>query len=105
MKQELFQTDILIIGSGIAGGIAALTLADLGHQVILVSKSSLPQESNTFYAQGGIIYRGDHDSPALLARDIHEAGTNLNNPKAVATLTQDGPILVKRILLDLLKVP
>lgn len=105
MKQELFQTDTLIIGSGIAGGIAALTLANLGHQVILVSKSSLPQKSNTFYAQGGIIYQGDHDSPTLLAKDINEAGTNLNNPKAVAVLTQDGPVLVKKILLDLLKVP
>lgn len=105
MKQELLTTDTLIIGSGIAGGVAALTLADLGHRVLLISKSSLPQESNTYYAQGGIIYRGDNDSPEILAKDINEAGAHLNNPKAVAVLTKDGPALVKKILIDLLKVP
>jgi len=55
---DLLTTDILIIGIGLAGATTALKLAEKGHKVILVSKSFNEEESNTFYAQGGIIYKG-----------------------------------------------
>jgi L-aspartate oxidase len=45
------QTDFLVIGAGIAGLRAALTLAEAGR-VLLVTKEELG-ESNTQYAQGG----------------------------------------------------
>ena len=43
---------IIVVGSGIAGLIAALELAQ-AHEIILVTKSQL-SEANTRYAQGGI---------------------------------------------------
>ena len=39
-----------------------------------------PLESNTYYAQGGIIYQGNEDSPEPnLAEDLIRAGDGLNN--------------------------
>ncbi len=103
--QELIETDVLIIGCGIAGGTAALQLAEQGLSVHVVTRAQEPQESNTYYAQGGIIYRGGEDTPELLAEDILHAGAGLCHPKAVATLAQEGPELVKDLLLDRLHVP
>ena len=64
------EADVLIIGCGIAGSTAALILAEAGASVTVVTRALAPEESNTLYAQGGIIYRGEQDSPALLAEDI-----------------------------------
>jgi len=33
-----------------------------------------PRDCNSFWAQGGIIYKADDDSPSLLAQDIISAG-------------------------------
>jgi L-aspartate oxidase len=101
---DLIQTDVLIIGAGIAGGTAALQLAEAGVQVTLVTRAREASESNTYYAQGGIIYRGETDSPALLAQDIEHAGAGHCNPYAVAILSNQGPPLVEKILIEKLAV-
>ncbi|HEY9166489.1 MAG TPA: L-aspartate oxidase [Candidatus Kryptonia bacterium] len=100
-----FETDVLIIGSGISGAIAALQLADSSARVTLVSRSTNPEESNTYYAQGGIVYTGHHDSPQLLAEDILRAGAGYCNPRAVEILTNEGPRLAKEILVEKVGVP
>ena len=65
--------DFLVIGSGIAGLRAALSLAEAG-EVIVLTKAD-PAESNTGYAQGGIAAAiGDDDSPELHARATLAAG-------------------------------
>lgn len=97
---DAIQTDVLVIGSGIGGATAALQLADAGIDVTLVTRAREPKESNTFYAQGGIIYQGQEDSPALLAEDIIRAGAGHCNPEAVRILTEEGPRLVENILLE-----
>jgi len=102
---DLIQTDVLIIGCGIAGGTAALALAQAGVRVTLITRSHEPANTNTAWAQGGIIYKGHDDSPHLLAEDIDRAGAHFTNPKAVRVLSQQGPRLVKDILIDQLNVP
>ncbi len=102
---ELIETDVLIIGCGIAGGTAALKLAQAGVQVTLITRSFQPDDANTAWAQGGIIYRGHDDSPHLLAEDIDRAGAYFTNPKAVRVLSEQGPELVKQILIEQLHVP
>ncbi len=88
------ETEVLIIGCGIAGGIAALELAAAGISVTVVTRAQQPEESNTLYAQGGIIYKGENDSPTLLEEDILRAGAGHSNPKTVQLLTRQGPELV-----------
>ena len=102
---ECSTCDVLLIGSGIAGGTTALQLANAGISVTLVTRAATAEESNTFYAQGGIIYQGENDSPESLAGDLFEAGAKYNNPQAVQLLADEGPELVKRILIDELQVP
>ena len=52
-------TDVLIIGCGIAGATTALRLArEPERQITLITRDPDPHESNTRYAQGGIIGRG-----------------------------------------------
>ncbi len=97
--------DVVVIGCGIAGGIAALRLADAGHRVVLLTRSHDPREANTYYAQGGIVYRGRNDSPQQLADDIFRAGAYRNHPDAVTLLAETGPSLVEQWLIRRLKVP
>lgn len=102
---ETLHTPVLVIGSGVAGGITALCLADAGVPVVLATKARDPHECNTFYAQGGIVYRGEDDSPRLLAEDIMRAGSHHNRPTAVHLLAAEGPAAVERLLLERLGVP
>ena len=101
---DLLQTDILIIGCGIAGGTAALHLADAGVHVTVITRSHDPSNTNTNWAQGGIIYKGEDDTPSLLSEDIQHAGAGYCNPRAVQILAEEGPGLVKQILIDQLGV-
>lgn len=100
------ETDVLIIGCGIAGLSAALRLAqDAQRQVTVVTRANAPEESNTRYAQGGIVGRGVGDSPSLLSHDILAAGAGLSWPSAAQILAEEGPDLVQRLLIDEAAVP
>src|SRR4051812_49157033 len=102
---DSYDADVLVIGSGLAGCAAALGAARKGANVTLLTKAVAAQESNTWYAQGGIIFRGSEDSPALLAKDIVAAGAGLCDPEAVELLSAEGPRLVKEVLIDQAGVP
>jgi L-aspartate oxidase len=97
---DLIETDVLVLGSGIAGATTALQLADRGLRVLVATRADAPQETNTYYAQGGIIYRGVGDSPQALALDIERAGDGHCNPTAVRILAEEGPGAVERMLLE-----
>lgn len=93
------KTEVLIIGCGIAGATAALRLArNPERQITLITRAADPHESNTRYAQGGIIGRGPDDSPELLLADIIAAGAGVSSPKAAQILAQEGPPLLHEIL-------
>lgn len=93
-------TDVLIIGSGIAGSAAALRLAkNPERRIILITRDPDPEESNSRYAQGGIIGRGPDDSAELLEQDILAAGAGASLPEAARILAEEGPILLDQVLL------
>ncbi len=89
--------DFLVIGSGIAGLRAALSLADHGDVVVLTKAG--PTESNTGYAQGGIAAAlGSDDSPELHAHDTIVAGDGLCSDAAVNVLVREGPAYVHELI-------
>src|SRR3982751_2920618 len=55
--------DVVVVGGGAAGLYSALTAADGGSRVAMVSRKPLP-ESSSFWAQGGLAAAiGPDDSP------------------------------------------
>lgn len=99
-QKEIIETDVLIIGTGIAGLVAALEMAKNEKlKIVLATKCKKIEESSTFHAQGGIIGRGVNDSAEKLKKDILIAGDGLCNEKAVKILAEDGPELVESVLI------
>jgi L-aspartate oxidase len=103
-KRNVIRTEVLVIGTGIAGCSAALKLAENGVRVLLITKDGDIKKSSTFLAQGGIIARGKADSAEKLAKDIIEAGDGLCDLAAVKLLSEEGPRLVENILINKLGV-
>jgi L-aspartate oxidase len=94
-------TDVLIIGSGIAGATAALQLArNPERRIVLITRATDPHESNSRYAQGGIISRGPDDSADLLVKDILAAGAGASLPRAAEILANEGPDLLQEFLVQ-----
>jgi L-aspartate oxidase len=87
---RIIETDVLVIGSGIAGLTFALRVA--GHvDVVLVTKKAR-LDSNTNYAQGGIAAVTDRgDSFARHIEDTLHAGAGLCHRDMVETLVRCGP--------------
>jgi L-aspartate oxidase len=82
-------TDILVIGSGIAGLSVALKLARHA-KVMVVAKASL-NEGSSVYAQGGIAAVLDpFDSIESHIEDTLEAGAGLCDPEAVRLVAEKG---------------
>jgi L-aspartate oxidase len=105
ISKDHLTTDVLVIGCGIAGASAAYEAAKSGLRVIVITKNARLEESNTYYAQGGIVSLGPDDLPELLKGDIIETGDGINNPEAVDLLAREGKKAVDRILIKELNIP
>ena len=96
-KLPSFITDVLVIGSGMAGLRAAIESSKT-HNVILVSKNSLA-ECNTYYAQGGIA--SQIDKPKLVSShiaDTIEHSYGLSDPHIVKEIIRRGIPLVRQLI-------
>jgi L-aspartate oxidase len=88
---------VAVVGSGIAGLVAALEAAKQ-HEVVLISKADLG-ESNTHYAQGGIAaVTSDDDSVASHISDTEAAGAGLCWSDAVTALCSEGPTRINELI-------
>jgi L-aspartate oxidase len=92
------ETDFVIVGAGIAGLRAAIGLAADGARVLVVTKEAL-DESNTYYAQGGIaVAMSGEEDVALHLDDTVNAGDGLVNREAARVLVEEGPLRVEELL-------
>lgn len=91
------ETDVLVVGSGIAGLTFALEVARV-YRVLLVTKKERA-ESSTNWARGGIAaVLGEDDDPSLHIADTLEAGAGLCHPDAVEILVREGPGRVRELV-------
>lgn len=90
-------TNLLVIGTGIAGLFTAIEASE-DRSVLLITKKSL-LESNTRYAQGGIAaVTAEDDSPAYHKQDTLIAGAGLCREEAVEVLVSEGPKRVQELI-------
>lgn len=84
--------DLLIIGKGLAGGIAALQAANEGAKVLMVDSQVEPASR---WAQGGIVCPKTDDA-ATLKIDILMAGAGQSFEEAVDVLVLEGPEIFQK---------
>ncbi len=91
-------TDVVVVGSGIAGLTCALHLREAGLHVTVVTKEST-DDGSTRWAQGGIAAVLDPlDTPEAHAHDTLVAGVGLSDPEAVRVLVTEGPARVRELI-------
>jgi L-aspartate oxidase len=91
-------TDVVVVGSGVAGLTAALHLREAGLHVTVVTKVNV-DDGSTRWAQGGIAAVLDpYDTPAAHAEDTLIAGVGLCAPAAVDVLVSEGPTQVRELI-------
>ncbi|MGI5901393.1 MAG: L-aspartate oxidase [Desulfitobacteriia bacterium] len=94
---DVHSTDILVLGSGIAGLFAAINLSEKYEVTILTKKNIMA--GSTEHAQGGIAVALSHDdSPEFHFGDTIKAGAGLCNLEAVKILAEKGPECVKKLI-------
>jgi L-aspartate oxidase len=87
--------DVLIVGGGVAGLRSAIAAAEVGADVLLLTKDTIDQ-SNTWYAQGGIAaVLQPTDSVESHVEDTIACGAGLCDEAAVRIVIEEGP---KRVL-------
>ena len=91
-------SDVVVVGSGVAGLTVALRCAAAGAKVTVVTKAHL-DDGSTRWAQGGIAAAlGEGDTPAQHLDDTLVAGAGLCDEDAVRTLVTEGPDAVRRLI-------
>ena len=97
---SIFKTDILVLGSGVAGlSIAIKTATALSDKTILVATKAHESESNTKYAQGGIAAVWDKlDSFEDHIKDTMIAGDYLSDPEVVKMVVEEAPDCMRQLM-------
>jgi L-aspartate oxidase len=91
---DALRADVAVVGAGAAGLYAALSAAQEGARVVLVSRSPLAQTAS-YWAQGGIAAAlAEDDSPELHADDTIRAARELARASAVRVLCEASPASV-----------
>ena len=95
-------TDVLVVGSGIAGCAAALAAARAGADVTVATKATEPEDASSWWAQGGIAVSREH--PNIFREDIIAASDGEADPDAVETLVANANDAVEDVLLETLDI-
>lgn len=97
------RADVVVIGTGVAGLVAALAAHRRGQKVVVLSKTA---DTATLFAQGGIAVvlpdalRDDGDSVEAHVSDTLAAGAGLCDPEAVRSIVADGYRAVSELVGD-----
>ncbi|MBI1799407.1 MAG: L-aspartate oxidase [Candidatus Eisenbacteria bacterium] len=90
------RVDVLVLGSGIAGLMTALRVAEHADVMVLTKKRA--EDSNTNWAQGGIAAVFDPgDSFRDHERDTLRCGAGLSDPRVVRRVVEEAPARVREL--------
>ncbi len=93
----MITTDLLLLGSGIAGLTFALDIAD--HAEVCIVTKRRAEDSNTQWAQGGIAaVFADDDTPELHVADTLDAGAGLCHEIVVEICAREGTQRVRELI-------
>ena len=97
-RLEQIKTDVLIVGSGIAGLYAALHIS-VSLSCMVITKTDKIEKSNSWLAQGGIAaVISPTDNIESHVADTLEAGAGLCNEEAVRVLVSEGPENIRELV-------
>ena len=97
-RLPLYRFDAVVVGCGAAGSAAALAAADGGAEVALIAKGDV-EETNTFYAQGGVAaVLGSDDSFDAHVADTLAVGCGLCDESTVESVVRAGPGAIEDLL-------
>jgi L-aspartate oxidase len=96
MNEQSF--DVLIVGCGLSGLTCALKLAEKGLRVGILTREEDPKFSNTYWAQGGIVY--NQENPENLIDDILKASNYTSYEEASRVLAFDSLEVFEEVLVD-----
>ncbi|SDF72384.1 L-aspartate oxidase [Sporomusa acidovorans] len=96
---EIVKSDVLIIGGGLAGMMAALAARSCGKAVTIVSKRPIGKAGNTLVSGGGISSAtGEEQNNAEnFLQDIMRSGKGLNNGTLAHKLAAESPSILRQL--------
>ncbi|WP_066290749.1 FAD-binding protein [Bacillus sp. FJAT-29937] len=100
MRQENFTTDVLVVGSGAAGMMAARAAADEGANVMIADKSLIGRGGATIIAQMTVavaLGEAEEDNPEIHFQDTMEGSRGLADPDIVRVIVEKGPEVIKEV--------
>lgn len=96
--------DIIVVGTGLAGGSAAATLAELGYKVKAFCYQDSPRRAHSIAAQGGINaaknYKGDNDSVYRLFYDTVKGGDYRSREANVHRLAEESRNIIDQCVMQ-----
>ncbi|ANS73281.1 succinate dehydrogenase [Paenibacillus yonginensis] len=97
MEKLHLQSDVLIIGGGAAGMMAARAAADEGAEVILADKSLIGRGGATILAQMTVavaLGEAEEDNPQIHFEDTMKGSRGLADPEIVRAIVERGPEVI-----------
>lgn len=94
---ERMETDVLVLGAGVGGMMAAIHARDLGSDVVITTKGAFGKDGAASWMAGSYFRAvlGPPDSPEAHVRDVAVAGKYLNNQKLLCEFLKHGPEVVR----------
>ena len=96
MEREYIKTDVVIVGSGVAGLFAALCIPNY-KEVLVITKEKL-DECDSFLAQGGVCVLKDISDFNCYFEDTMKAGHYENNPEAVKIMIESSTEVIQTLV-------
>jgi fumarate reductase (CoM/CoB) subunit A len=94
---EELTTDILVIGSGLAGLLSAIEADSAGLRVLIVGKFAIGMGTNTSLANGAFTASNSNFSIEDHLKSTLDSGKGLNHVRLVKTFVEKGPDAIKKL--------